>query len=149
MFIRPCYRRKNGKRHAYWALVESFRTERGPRQRVVAYLGQLEETTRTGVKRAAENRSPSPYQQLRLFDENDRPEPQWVEVDTANVRVENEMDFGGTWLAMELIRRLQLDTFLETVLPRGNEEIPWARMALVLTICRLCNPSSELHIAEH
>jgi transposase len=149
MFIRPCYRRKNGKRHAYWALVESFRTERGPRQRVVAYLGQLEETTRTGVKRAAENRSPSPYQQLRLFDENDRPEPQWVEVDTANVRVENEMDFGGTWLAMELIRRLQLDTFLETVLPRGNEEIPWARMALVLTICQLCNPSSELHIAEH
>jgi transposase len=149
MFIRPCYRRKNGKRHAYWALVESFRTERGPRQRAVAYLGQLEETTRTGVKRAAENRSPSPYQQLRLFDENDRPEPQWVEVDTANVRVENEMDFGGTWLAMELIRRLQLDTFLETVLPRGNEEIPWARMALVLTICQLCNPSSELHIAEH
>jgi len=149
MFIRPCYRRKNGKRHAYWALVESFRTERGPRQRVVAYLGQLEETTRTGVKRAAENRPPSPYQQLRLFDENDRPEPEWVEVDTANVRVENEMDFGGAWLAMELIRRLQLDTFLETVLPRGKEEIPWAHLALVLTICRLCNPSSELHIAEH
>ena len=32
MFIRPCYRKKNGKRHAYWALVESYRTERGPRQ---------------------------------------------------------------------------------------------------------------------
>lgn len=149
MFIRPCYRRKNGKRHAYWALVESFRTERGPRQRVVAYLGQLEETKRTGVKRAAENRPPSPYQQLRLFDEKDRPEPEWVEVDTANVRVENPIDFGGAWLALELIRRLHLDTFLETVLPRGNEEIPWAHMALVLTICRLCNPSSELHIAEH
>jgi hypothetical protein len=43
MFIRPCYRRKNGKRHAYWALMESYRTERGPRQRVVAYLGQLGE----------------------------------------------------------------------------------------------------------
>ena len=43
MFIRPCYRKKNGKRHAYWALVESYRTERGPRQRVVAYLGQLDE----------------------------------------------------------------------------------------------------------
>jgi hypothetical protein len=38
MFIRPCYRGKNGKRHAYWALMESYRTERGPRQRVVAYL---------------------------------------------------------------------------------------------------------------
>ena len=49
MFIRPCYRRKNGKRHAYWALVESYRTERGPRQRVVAYLGQLKDTERRGV----------------------------------------------------------------------------------------------------
>ena len=46
MFIRPCYRKKNGKRHAYWALVESYRTERGPRQRVVAYLGQLDEKGR-------------------------------------------------------------------------------------------------------
>ena len=54
MFIRPCYRKKNGKRHAYWALVESYRTDRGPRQRIVAYLGQLKDTKRRGVKRAAE-----------------------------------------------------------------------------------------------
>ena len=38
MFIRQCYRKKNGKRHAYWALVESYRSERGPRQRVVAWF---------------------------------------------------------------------------------------------------------------
>ena len=56
MFIRPCYRRKNGKRHAYWALVESYRTERGPRQRIVAYLGQLDEKGRLGVRLAAEGR---------------------------------------------------------------------------------------------
>jgi hypothetical protein len=42
MYLRPCYRRKNGKRHAYWALVESLRTEQGPRQRVVAYLGEMD-----------------------------------------------------------------------------------------------------------
>ena len=46
MFLRPCYRRKNGKRHAYWALCESYRTERGPRQRMVAYVGQLDEQGR-------------------------------------------------------------------------------------------------------
>ena len=33
MYLRPCYRMKDGKRHAYWALVESYRTGRGPRQR--------------------------------------------------------------------------------------------------------------------
>ena len=46
MFIRPCYRMKDGKRHAYWALVESYRTERGPRQRRVAYLGLMDEAGR-------------------------------------------------------------------------------------------------------
>jgi hypothetical protein len=41
MYLRRCYRKKDGKRHAYWALVESYRTDRGPRQRVVAWLAQL------------------------------------------------------------------------------------------------------------
>ena len=39
MYLRRCYRNKDGKRHGYWALVESYRSSRGPRQRVVAYLG--------------------------------------------------------------------------------------------------------------
>ena len=149
MFIRPCYRKKNGKRHAYWALVESYGTDRGPRQRVVAYLGQLKETERRGVKRAAEGEKNASYLQLQLFGGDTQPEPEWVEVDTANVRVENQLDFGGPWLALELIRTLQLDQLFESVMPRGGEEIPWARMALVLAISRLCNPSSELFIAEH
>jgi transposase len=46
MFIRQCYRTKNGRRHGYWALVESYRTARGPRQRVVAWLGKLDEAGR-------------------------------------------------------------------------------------------------------
>ncbi len=149
MFIRPCYRKKNGKRHAYWALVESYRTDRGPRQRTVAYLGQLKETERRGVKHAAQGKGKPPHEQLRLFDSQGKPESEWIEVDTANVRVENELDFGGPWLALELIRKLKLDELLDRVMPRGKEDIPWSRMALVLAISRLCKPSSELHIAEH
>ncbi|MCP4548533.1 MAG: IS1634 family transposase [bacterium] len=148
MFIRPCRRKKNGKQHAYWALVESVRTDRGPRQRTVAYLGRLDEAGRLGVKRAAEGGKRSGQRQLLLW-EDDSPAPEWVEVDTANVRVENQLDFGGPWLAMELMRTLQLDKLFENVMPRGKEDIPWAKMAQVLTISRLCNPSSELHIAEH
>jgi transposase len=144
MFLRPCYRRKNGKRHAYWALMESYRTERGPRQRVVAYLGQLDERGRLGVKAAAEGRRRS--RQGRLFDDV---QPQWVEVDASRVRVENCRDFGGPWLGLELVRRLELHEFLRRTIPEGREKIPWSAMALVLVLCRLCNPSSELHIAEH
>jgi hypothetical protein len=55
MFVRPIHVAKNGKRHAYWALVESYRTDRGPRQRVVAYLGQRDEAGRLGVHAAAES----------------------------------------------------------------------------------------------
>ena len=148
MFIRPCHRRKDGKRHAYWALVESYRTERGPRQRTVAYLGQLDEAGRLGVQRAAEGKGSSPESQLLLW-EDTSPAPEWVEIDTAHVRVENRLDFGGPWLALEVIRRLHLDDFLQGTLPRGKEEVSWATMAMVLVICRFCNPSSELHLAEH
>jgi transposase len=144
MFIRPCYRQKNGKRHAYWALMESYRTERGPRQRVVAYLGQLDEPQRLGVKAAAEGKRGR--RQKRLFQDV---RPQWVEVDVKRVRVENRCDWGGPWLGLELIDQLGLKEFLEGTIPSGREDVPWSLMALVLVLCRLCNPSSELHIAEH
>ena len=149
MFIRPCYRKIKGKRQAYWALVESYRTERGPRQRTVAWLGKLKASERAGVKRAAEGNKKSPYTQLQLFDQDEKLEPEWIEVDTANVRVENQLEFGGAWLALELIHRLGLDELFDRIIPRGKEDIPWAKVALILIICRLCNPSSELHIAEH
>ena len=148
MFIRPCYRRKEGRRHAYWALVESYRTERGPRQRTVAYLGQLDEAGRVGVKRAATGNKNPAAQQLELW-EGDSPAPEWVEVNTTAMRVENQLAFGGPWLALELIRKLRLHDFFERTIPPGKEDIPWSLMAQVLVVCRLCNPSSELNIAEH
>jgi len=48
MFLRRFERKKNGKPHTYWALVESYRTPRGSRQRVVAYLGELERSEQNG-----------------------------------------------------------------------------------------------------
>jgi hypothetical protein len=78
-----------------------------------------------------------------------RRKPEWVEVDTANVRVENQLDFGGPWLALEVDSPIQLDELFENVIPQGREDIPGQRWRWCLSICRLCNPSSELHIAEH
>lgn len=144
MFIRRCHRKKDGKRHTYWALVESYRTARGPRQRVVAYLGLMGETVRLGVKEAA-HKGKTPRQNT-LFD---KVEPEWVDVDASRIRVENCRDFGGPWLGLELVRRLGLETFLEETIPSGREQIEWPLMALVLVLSRLCDPSSELHIAEH
>lgn len=143
MFIRPCHRFKNGKRHAYWALVESVRTDRGPRQRVVAYLGQFHDEDRLGVKRAAEGKA---AHQPRLEDSGP---PQWVTVDARRVHVDQCLEFGGPWLGLELLRQLGLAEFFQRVLPPGQEEIAWSVMAEALVLCRFCHPSSELYIAEH
>jgi len=143
VYIRKTTIYKDGKTHCYWALVESYRTERGPRQRVVAWLGEMDEAGRLGVERVAEG---TPGFQQNLFGKT---EPEWVEIDVNRVRVEHVVDFGGPWLGLELMHCLGLDQFfLEHVLG-GREEIPWAIMTEVLVLCRLCHPSSELHIAEH
>ena len=154
MFIRPCYRNKDGKRHAYWALVESYRTERGPRQRVVAYLGRLDEEGRLGVQQAAsgesKNRQPClPFSQESSCEDSHEAQPRWVMVNASAVRVENCVQFGGPWLAVELIKKIGLDVFLHQHLPGGRAAIRWSSMALVLIICRLCRPSSELYVADH
>jgi hypothetical protein len=146
MFLRPHFRRRNGKREAYWALVESYRTERGPRQRTVAYLGLMDEAGRLGIEQAAD--PPHASAQQQLFAETNV-EPRFVEIDRTRVRVENCRQFGGPWLALELVKRLGLDDFLRNAMPPGRERVPWSLTALVLVIARLCEPSSELHIAEH
>jgi transposase len=144
MYLRRCYRETDGKRHSYWALVESYRTVRGPRQRVVAWLGAMDEAGRMGVKRCALGEDSEPCD---LFVE--RGEPEWVEVDLKRVRVERTRRFGGPWLGRVLLRELELDRVLEEILSRGREQIPWPLMAMVLVLGRLSDPSSELRLAEH
>jgi transposase len=144
MYLRKKTRVKDGKRHDYWALVESYRTERGPRQRTVAWLGELDKAGRIGVANAAKG---THSHQGNLFEKET--EPEWVEVNVRGVRVENTREFGGPWLGLELIRKLSLARFFSENISKGREKIPWATMALVLVLCRLSRPSSELHIAEH
>jgi len=140
MYLRRCYRNKDGKRHAYWALVESHRTARGPRQRVVAWLGELDEHGRLAVRQKDE----VGYQR-NLYDDK---EPEWIEVDLKRIAVERTRRFGGSWLGLELLRKLGLDAFINQAIPGGREDVPWAVMAMVLILGRLSDPSSELHLAE-
>ncbi|HEY6369013.1 MAG TPA: IS1634 family transposase [Candidatus Sulfotelmatobacter sp.] len=143
MYLRRCYRQKDGKRHGYWALVESYRSSRGPRQRVVGYLGEMDAAGRLGIQQQAAGAAA--VAQRGLFRDV---EPQWVEVDLQRIAVERERAFGGPWLGLELCRQVGLIDFLERTLATGREEIPWPVMAQILILARLCHPSSELHIAE-
>ncbi len=87
MYLRHTTRKKNGKTHRYWRLVQS-------------------------------------------------------------VRVERSLQFGDVYLALALWRALKFDSFCAEVMAEGKEDVPWCKMAAVLVAARLCEPSSELHIAE-
>ena len=91
MHLRKRARNKDGRKYEYWELVESYRTQRGPRRRSVAYLGVAGPGERLGVKLAAQDQAGNT--QGSIF--NDDVEPQWVEVDTKGVRVERTRQFGG------------------------------------------------------
>jgi transposase len=112
---------------------------------VVAYLGDISQTKCEGVQQAAEEKKG--YWQSRLFDAAS--EPEWAEVDTKRVRVGRVRDFGGYWLGLQMLDKLDLTSFLEQSIPRGREEIEWCIMSLALVLWRLCEPSSELHMVEH
>ena len=168
MFIRQYFQKEKGRRTAYWALVESYRSTSGPRQRIVAWLGKMDEAGRLGVQHAVDGAGKQvdlPPQgkgsvkleafqphgrqmQFEFDDDVSATEPRWVEVNTAGVRVENLRDFGGPWLALHLIRTLKLDSFLERKIPNGRERVGWDISSLILIIARLLEPSSELHTAE-
>jgi transposase len=144
MYLRRCRAGKFKPGKIYWQLVESYRSERGPRQRVVAYLGDAEENLRIGIKDAATGvRS---IQQKRFFDETK--EPEWVEVDPKQIRVERVRDFGGYWFGLQILEKLGISDFFKSKLREGDEDISWSIMAVTLVLMRLCHPSSELRIAE-
>jgi len=143
MFIRPCYREKDGKRHAYWALVESYRTVRGPRQRVVSYVGAI------GEDEVVEGYGDGQDDLLFAGGGEKECKLRRIEIDPDRVEARRCRDFGGVWLGWELIRRLGLDQFVGQTIDRGREEVPWPLMVWILVLSRLCDASSELYIAEH
>jgi transposase len=145
MYLRHTTVSKNGKGHTYWRLVRSVRVGSKVRQETVAQLGELDAQGRVRARALAQallgiERQPG------LFDEPLPSEP--VAVDLRRLHLERGRRFGDVWLAWRLWQAVGLDGLFERLLPPQGEAVPWARMAAVLVVARLCEPSSELHIAE-
>lgn len=151
MFLKRLERRKNGKAHTYWALVESIRTAKGSRHRVVAYLGELKKRERCGWAQLGRRLNGQGRPQPSLFDPppyDDPTDGEPVLVKLKNIRLQRLRDFGDVWLALGLWRLLGLDTLLAKLIPPGREEVSWAVVAAILTLARFCEPASELHIED-
>ena len=145
MYLRHTTRRKDGKVHCYWRLVRSVRIGGKVVQHTVAQLGELDAAGRAQARALARTITGG-REQPDLFTpaETDLAVP----VRLRRIRLERGGTFGDVWLGWTLWRALRLDEVLARLLPEGREAVPWATMAAVLVLARLCEPSSELHIAE-
>ena len=163
MFLRRKNKSSRGVGYSYWSLCQTYRTERGPRQRVVASLGKLDDPEATGLAQGWPDLSallsgeptarlattPCFPELTRKTELDDAPTPTWEQVDVRGVRVERTRDFGEVYLGLALWRRLKLDQLLQTLLPAGRESVDWGQVAALLTIARFCAQRSELGIAEY
>ena len=145
MYLRHSRIRKDGKTHSYWRLVRSVRRDGKVVQETVAQLGELDAEGRAKAQALARTIT-GRDDQRELFEEPAHEGS--VPVRLARVRLERGRSFGDVWLGWTLWRALRLDVICRELLPEGREAVPWSMMAAVLVIARLCEPSSELHIAE-
>jgi transposase len=151
MFLRPHQRRKDGKEHTYWSLVETTRTADGPRQRRLCYLGELNSSTHAQWLKTVEVfNEQGKTTQLKLFPSDAVVEdaPDVARVLVKNVRLERTRQFGSCYLGLELWRQLGLDAFFGRHLDTDGADVPWSRVAAVLAINRLCDPGSELAVDQ-
>ncbi len=146
MYLRHSKVRKDGKTHVYWRLVRSVRRNGKVIQETVAQLGELDAKGRAKAKALAREIT-GRGDQRELFEPSDLDDAP-VAVRLKRLRVERGRVFGDVWLGWTLWRALRLDVLCDEVLGKGRESVSWSQMASVLVIARLCEPSSELHIAE-
>jgi transposase len=146
MYLRHSTIRKDGKTHRYWRLVRSVRREGKVVQETVAQLGELDAEGRLRAKALARRITGLP-EQYDLFEARPGPERS-IAVRLDRVRLERTRRFGDVWLSWTLWRALGLDRLCAELMPVGRADVPWPTVAAVLVMSRLCEPSSELHIAE-
>ena len=148
MFVRCKTRRKDGKEHRYWSVVENVRV-RGGRvvQRQVLYLGEINDSQRAPWCRTIEVlEGKSGSRQMALFPEG-REAPalscEVVRVQVQDVEVHAPRQWGACWLTLCLWERLELDRFWGPRLPASRQGTRWLDILKVLVCYRLIDPGSE------
>jgi hypothetical protein len=150
MFLRATTRKKDGKTHRYWSIVENRRLADGRvLQRHVLYLGEINDTQARAWRRSIEvlDESADAPRTVALFPEDRIDE---CALDTSVVRLRlsqlrlcQPRQWGACWLALKLWERLGLERFWLQRLPRSRKGTRWDQVLLVLVAYRLLSPGSE------
>jgi transposase len=150
MFLRATTRKKDGKLHRYFSVVENKRV-RGGRvvQRHVLYLGEINSSQELAWRKSIEvlDAGGEGPRTLALFPEDHcegaLPDESVVRLRLSHLRLERPRQWGGCWLGLQLWRELELDEFWGQRLPPSRKGTRWDEVLLILVVYRLLSPGSE------
>ena len=154
MFLKCSTRKKDGKEHRSWSIVESRRIGRSVVQRHVLYLGEINDSQRAAWQKSIEvfDEQQGSSRQCALFPQDRTP----ANTDTPAVQVRLDQlqlcrprTWGACWLGDQLWRDLQLDSFFAPLLGVSREGTDWEKVLRVLTLYRLLSPGSEWRLHRH
>jgi transposase len=146
MFLRVQRRKKDGKVHEYWSIVESRRLGDGRvAQRQVLYLGEINASQREAWRKTIEVQDAGRRRQVALFPAGSMPcdDVDAVGVCLSQLRIERPRQWGACWLALQLWQQLELDSFWRPRLRPSREGTPWLKVLKTLVAYRLIDPGSE------
>jgi hypothetical protein len=150
MFLRATVRKKDGKEHTYFSVVENKRVAGGRVvQRHVLYLGEINSTQEFAWRKSIEvlDEARQAPCALALFPD-DRYEAvvddeTVVRLKLSRLRLERPRQWGGCWLALQLWGQLGLDEFWAERLAPSRKGTRWDQVLLILVVYRLLSPGSE------
>src|SRR5215510_13563293 len=155
MYLRSTTRKKDGKLHRYFSVVESRRLSAGHMaQRTVLYLGEINDKQEASWRKSLSvfDQDRQQYTTMSLFPD-DRVVPEdavnGIQVRLGELELRNPRVFGNCWLACELWQQLGLDQFWQERLPEGREAIGWDKVLELLVTNRLIEPGSEFRLHRH
>ena len=156
MFLRATTRKKDGKEHRYFSVVENKRVSGGRvLQRHVLYLGEINSSQELAWRRSIEvlDEATRAVRTLALFPD-DRCEgvvadQSIVRLKLAQLRLERPRQWGACWLALRLWQQLKLDEFWGERLAPSRKGTRFDQVLLVLVVYRLLSPGSEWRLHRH
>lgn len=152
MFLRSTNRRKDGKEHRYFSIVENRRLPGGKTaQRTVLYLGEINDQQQASWRKTLEvfDETEQRFTNLSLFpDDRELPADavDSIQVRLSGLELRRPRGFGNCWLACELWQQLGLDEFWQQRLPEGRERVSWEKVLRLLVVNRLLDPGSEFRV---
>jgi hypothetical protein len=154
VFLKCRIRKKDGKEHRSWSVVESRRFSDGSTaHRHVLYLGEISDSQRLAWERSISvfDEDLGQSRQLALFPADRTPcaGVDSVQVRLNALRLERPRQWGACWLADELWRTLHLDDFFASRLSVSREGTHWEKVLRILVVYRLLSPGSEWRLHRH